>query len=168
MFFLDCEASSLHETASYPIEVAWGHVTTGIVRSYLINPAAIPEWTDWDPAAQAVHGLSREYLAEHGEHPRVVAEALAKDLRGQAVYATSHVDREWVDRLTDRTLGETVTIDWMDGTYFLLKLASQWGEALQAARDIAWERLYAEGVYPHRAANDVRHLMEVRRILLGA
>jgi hypothetical protein len=167
MYFLDSEASSLDETFSYPIEVAWGHLTTGIIRSYLINPCAIKSWTDWDPAAQAVHGLSRDYLAEHGLPPRRVAEEVVRDLAGQEVYVTAIEDKGWVDELTMRTLGEVVAIDWRDANHFLWKLAGTWQESLQAAQEMAWQRLNAEGIYAHRASNDVRHLMEVRRILLG-
>jgi hypothetical protein len=47
--FLDFEASSLGKK-SYPIEVAWVF-EDGTSESHLIKPA--PEWTDWDPAAQA-------------------------------------------------------------------------------------------------------------------
>ena len=168
MFFLDCEASSLDETASYPIEVAWGHVTTGLITSYLSNPAAIASWTDWDPASQAIHGLSRAYLAEHGLHPRLVAEALVRDLRGQPVYVTAAEDKGWVNELTLRTLGTLPSIHWHDATEYLWSLAAEWQEELRTVRTMAWERLAAEGIYPHRAANDVRHLMMVRRLLLGA
>jgi len=167
MFFLDCEASSLDETYSYPIEVAWGHVTTGIIRSYLINPTGIETWTDWDPAAQAVHGLSRGYLAEHGLPPWQVAEEVVRDLRGQEVYVTAAEDVGWVDELTIRTIGEVVPIDWMDAYHYLWQLAAKWEESLDVAEKAAWERLNAEGIYAHRAGNDVRYLMEVRRILLG-
>jgi DNA polymerase III epsilon subunit-like protein len=62
--FLDFEASSLHED-SYPIEVGWV-AEDGACESHLIRPA--PFWTaDWDPAAEALHGLSRERLLAEGE-----------------------------------------------------------------------------------------------------
>ncbi|MFA9462415.1 hypothetical protein [Thiohalorhabdus methylotrophus] len=80
MYFLDCEASSLDEWHSYPIEVAWGSVTTGTIHSYLIGPTGMADWTDWDPAAQDVHGLSRALLAEHGLPPRQVAEEVVRHL----------------------------------------------------------------------------------------
>lgn len=167
MFFLDCEASSLDEACSYPIEVAWGHLTTGIIRSYLIDPTGIETWTDWDPAAQAVHGLSRDYLAGNGLPPWQVAEEVVRDLRGQVVFVTAPEDKGWVDELTLRTIGEVVAIDWMNATHYLWELAGKWEESLQAAEETAWARLNAEGIHAHRAANDVRHLLETRKILLG-
>ncbi|MFA9459398.1 hypothetical protein ACERLL_00990 [Thiohalorhabdus sp. Cl-TMA] len=49
-------------------------LTTGIIRSFLINLTGIEDWTDWNLAAQGVHGLSRAYLAKHGLPPRQVTE----------------------------------------------------------------------------------------------
>ena len=166
MFFLDCEASSLDETFSFPIEVAWGHVTSGEVQAYLINPGMIAEWTDWDPAAQAVHGLSREYLAGHGHHPRLVAGEVWRALRGQVVYVTAVEDKGWVDELTLRTFGEIVAIDWRNAETYLLDLAEKRRQMLKEASDRAWQYLNAQGLYAHRAGHDVRHLLETRRILL--
>ena len=98
--FLDCEASSLHRLDSYPIEVAWGF-PNGEVESHLIDPAAYPaDWLDWDPAAQAVHGLSRAYLRAHGQAPEDLAEAIEQALAGQAVYSDAPAfDNFWLRRL---------------------------------------------------------------------
>ena len=60
--FLDFEASSLGK-ASYPIEVAWVFEDR-TSESHLIKPA--PDWTDWNPAAQAIHRIERRVLEETG------------------------------------------------------------------------------------------------------
>lgn len=68
--FLDFEASSLGER-SYPVEVAWVF-EDGRSESHLIRPA--PSWTDWDAAAEAVHGIARAKLEANGTpHDRVAA-----------------------------------------------------------------------------------------------
>ncbi|MFA9462413.1 hypothetical protein [Thiohalorhabdus methylotrophus] len=159
----------MDEFYSYPIEVAWGDVTTGIIRSYLIDPTGMEDWTDWDPAAQGVHGLSRAHLAEHGLPPRQVAEEVVRQLTGKTVMATSGADKDWVHRLIQDTLGEFPDpgIAWKDAKWHLVGLARGDATAYQVAMDLAWERLNAQDIYAHRAANDVRQLMEVRRILLG-
>ncbi len=60
--FLDFEASSLGER-SYPIEVGWVFAD-GAGEAHLIRPA--PEWTDWDPAAERIHGIGRGQLMATG------------------------------------------------------------------------------------------------------
>lgn len=71
--FLDFEASSLGQD-SYPIEIGWA-AEDGAAEAHLIRPA--PSWTDWDPAAEAVHGLTRERLVAEGEpHDRVARRTL--------------------------------------------------------------------------------------------
>ncbi|SCY09240.1 3'-5' exonuclease family protein [Thiohalorhabdus denitrificans] len=165
-FFLDCEAASLDETYSYPIEVAWGCPDTGIIRSYLIDPTGVETWTDWDPAAQAVHGLSRGYLREHGLPPRQVAKEVLRQLSGEVAMATAWDDKGWVDELTLRTRGVIASIQWRNAQAHFLELARKDQDWAEEAQRLAWERLEAQGVHPHRAANDVRHLMETRKILL--
>jgi hypothetical protein len=95
--FADFEASSL-SSDSYPIEVAWNIGQD--IESHLINPYCIESWTDWDPVAQAVHGLSRNYLSTHGEHPTSVAERMNQVLSGQSIYfdGMPH-DQWWMDEL---------------------------------------------------------------------
>lgn len=80
---IDLEASGFGR-GSYPIEVG---CVLGDGRSYcaLIQP---PEkWTHWDPSAEAVHGITREILAEHGLPALSVAIRLNCLLQGQTVYS---------------------------------------------------------------------------------
>lgn len=98
VLFLDCEASSLHHD-SHPIEVGWCG-EDGVGEAHLIRPA--PGWDDWSPASQALHGLSREHLREHGRpHDEVAArvlEVLGAPGVGVVSDAPEH-DRRWLGEL---------------------------------------------------------------------
>ncbi len=65
--FIDFEASSL-SIHSYPTEVAWSN-PDGSIEEHLINPYHVKGWTDWDPAAQGITGISRQMLREKGRSP---------------------------------------------------------------------------------------------------
>ncbi|WP_332800637.1 3'-5' exonuclease [Sphingomonas sp. PB2P12] len=94
--FLDFEASSLGK-ASYPIEVAWVF-EDGTSESHLIRPA--PDWTDWDPAAQAIHGIERRELEEAGEDHAVVAARMVEALAGHDLLASAPSwDGKWLSAL---------------------------------------------------------------------
>ena len=94
--FLDFEASSLGK-ASYPIEVAWVF-EDGSSESHLIKPA--PEWTDWDRAAQAIHGIERRVLEETGEDHDIVAARMVEALAGHDLLASAPSwDGKWLSTL---------------------------------------------------------------------
>jgi hypothetical protein len=94
--FLDFEASSLGDEG-YPIEIGWAG-EDGSCGSHLIRPA--PDWTDWDPAAQAVHGLSRERLLVEGEPHDQVARLTLAALEGHEVFVTAPSwDGKWMSVL---------------------------------------------------------------------
>ncbi|VAW75429.1 hypothetical protein MNBD_GAMMA12-2078, partial [hydrothermal vent metagenome] len=96
--FIDCEASSL-SGKSYPIEIAWNN-SNGVVESCLINPLSVLHWTDWSESAQMLHGLSRKYLAEHGETPEHVALKMNEALSGLTVYSDCpEYDGLWIRAL---------------------------------------------------------------------
>ena len=65
---IDIEASGFG-SYSYPIEV-------GVVKydgeryCALIKPE--PDWDHWCDKAEAVHGISRDLLSEHGKSPRAI------------------------------------------------------------------------------------------------
>jgi DNA polymerase III epsilon subunit-like protein len=94
--FLDFEASSLAQD-SYPIEVGW--VTEdGQSESHLIRPA--PDWTDWDPTAERVHGLSRARLEAEGEPHDRVAHRMLEALGAHEVFASAPSwDGKWLSVL---------------------------------------------------------------------
>lgn len=94
--FVDFEASSLGDD-SYPIEVGWA-AEDGGVESHLIRPA--PPWTDWDAAAEAVHGISRAALEAQGEPHDQVARRVLEALDGQAIFASAPSwDGKWLSVL---------------------------------------------------------------------
>lgn len=94
--FLDFEASSLGK-ASYPIEVAWVF-EDGVSETHLIRPA--PDWTDWDPAAQAIHGIARPVLEAQGEDHVAVAARMVEALAGHDLLASAPSwDGKWLSAL---------------------------------------------------------------------
>ncbi|HEY6133745.1 MAG TPA: hypothetical protein VIW70_07190 [Rubrivivax sp.] len=79
---MDIEASGFGR-GSYPIEI--GFVTaTGSAACTLVRPE--PDWTHWDPAAEGVHGITRDTAVRHGRRAEDVARWLNQELAGQVVY----------------------------------------------------------------------------------
>lgn len=98
LLFLDIEASSLSGT-SYPIEVGWVH-EDGQGESHLVRPEST--WTDWDPAAEKLHGITRAQLCESGMPATEVAQRLVACLGsdGCALVSDSpQTDGVWLGRL---------------------------------------------------------------------
>ena len=96
LVFLDFEASSL-AAASYPIEIGWVF-EDGLGEAHLIRPA--PAWTDWDPAAEAIHHLPRQTLLDEGEPHEMVARRALETLTGHTLYASAPSwDGKWLSVL---------------------------------------------------------------------
>jgi hypothetical protein len=96
LVFLDFEASSLAKK-SYPIEVAWVF-EDGRSEAHLIRPA--PDWTDWDPAAEAIHHIPRATLLAEGTAHGVVADRMIAELRGHDLLASAPSwDGKWLSAL---------------------------------------------------------------------
>jgi DNA polymerase III epsilon subunit-like protein len=94
--FLDFEASSLSDE-SHPIEIAWVF-QDGRSESHLIAPA--PTWSDWDPASQAIHGISRAELLAAGEPHDAVATRMIEVLSGHDLHASAPSwDGKWLSVL---------------------------------------------------------------------
>lgn len=94
--FLDFEASSLAER-SYPIEVGWVF-EDGTGEAHLIRPA--PEWTDWSPAAEAIHRIERAELLAHGASHTEVAARMVEVLTGHTLCASAPSwDGKWLSVL---------------------------------------------------------------------
>ena len=95
---LDMEASGFGK-ASYPVEIGYA-LPDG--RSYctLIQPTH--DWTHWDTAAEALHGISRDSLLRHGRPVADVARHLNDQLRGQTLYCDGWAhDYAWLAALFD-------------------------------------------------------------------
>jgi DNA polymerase III epsilon subunit-like protein len=70
----------------------------GRSESYLIKPA--PSWVDWDPGAEALHGISRAMLEAEGVSHDVVAHRLLDRLSDHVVYASAPSwDGKWLSVL---------------------------------------------------------------------
>lgn len=95
---IDFEASSL-EPGGFPIEVGWvSHSGEGECR--LIRPS--PDWQEWSATSEAVHGISRGMLHEHGLPHALVAAELGRCLAPETatVFADSPAfDGEWLHML---------------------------------------------------------------------
>ena len=107
--FVDVEASSVLP-GSYPVEVGWAEPRQRpdgrweiLVRSVLVQPLRF--WRargSWDPAAEAVHGLSREALDAHGKPAPDVVCLLDDAWRNRIVVAdtgANGLDARWLARL---------------------------------------------------------------------
>lgn len=95
---IDVEASGFGR-GSYPIEVGLAFPDQQ-TEAYLIHPA--PDWTHWDPEAEAVHGISREQLLREGRPIVEVAAVLNARLAGNRVFSDAwSFDTSWVGRLFD-------------------------------------------------------------------
>lgn len=96
LVFLDFEASSL-SNKSYPIEIGWVF-EDGRTEQHLIRPA--PAWTEWDPAAEETHGLSRARLFAEGDPHDLVARRVLRALSGHELYASAPSwDGMWMSML---------------------------------------------------------------------
>ena len=97
-WIIDVEASGFG-AGSYPIEIGVAF-PNGRTRCLLIQP--MPEWTHWDPAAEAIHRISRQMLLRHGETTRRCCEKLNNWLAGQTVYSDAWGnDSSWLGLLYD-------------------------------------------------------------------
>lgn len=159
--FVDVEASSFAGD-SYPIEIAW-NMPDSKIENHLINPYCIKEWIDWDPASQAVHGLSRNYLSNNGEPPLSVAKRMNKVLSGCDVYSdAAEYDAFWIDQLFKVTglIREFSVRDFysllpneITNGYFMSN-----NSVLSKYQEKARKRA---GVAAHRASHDVKYLVEL-------
>ena len=166
MLFLDIEASSLSE-GSYPIEVAWGD-ESGQIESHLINPYLYPDsFTDWSPDAQAVHGLSRDYLNENGKHPKQVAERLCSELNGHLVVSDApDFDNFWLQRLFDAVgMSNLIEIQHIESQLQKVLPIEYWMSEPESDKlpiEHIYERALEKHPLPmHRAANDVEYLISL-------
>jgi hypothetical protein len=93
---LDFEASSLSDT-SYPISA--GLVVSGHVYYWIIKPQ--PDWVDWSLQSQAIHGLKRSFIEEHGVPARqVYAEMIDKLVGHKVIYSDApEWENLWLRRL---------------------------------------------------------------------
>ncbi|KAA0676744.1 3'-5' exonuclease [Azospirillum brasilense] len=167
---LDCEASGLEPPArTYPVSVGlcFPDLTT---RHWLIRPAEA--WLDWpwDPAAETIHGISRELLQSKGLPVEQVAVELADVVAGRTCVSDSDRDIGWI-RTLYRAAGQ-------DGAPFPHQ---EWHNVLEATAKarvssaIAGLALIDDAVHgarrrfppTHRADEDARTVMATLRLIAG-
>ena len=93
---IDFEASGFGR-GSYPIEVGFV-LPDGRGDCMLIKPT--PEWQHWDPAAESLHGITRDLLAKYGQPLADVVDRLEGQLAGKTVYSDGWGnDYSWLSTL---------------------------------------------------------------------
>ena len=143
---IDIEASGFGE-GSYPIEVGLV-LPDGATHCFLVLPYA--EWTQWDEAAERLHGLKRETVIRFGMDGGYVARQLNKHLQGQTVYTdTWESDHAWLALLFERAgIEPQFTAEPLSGIMTEAQ-KRQWEKTL--------DRVIAEsGLKRHRASADAR------------
>jgi len=167
---MDFEASSL-SVHSYPIEVAWNDAQ-GTIHSYLINPAHVPDWTEWSAQSERIHGIPRATLTAQGLPPEEVC-AKVQAITAMVVYSdAARFDLQWLECLFDACAARSSIPFYMDEMDHLLwdilgKPDSKPSE-LQRLIESLKEQARSQAPGRHRAAWDVQYLMQLYRLAVGA
>jgi len=152
---MDIEASGFGR-GSYPIEIGLV-LPDGTPHCFLVAPHRT--WTNWDPDAERVHGITRDILLSNGRSISEIAWRLNELLHGKTVYSDAwSFDLSWLGKLYDaakqpQTFHLASLHDLMSDTQ-----TSHWDRTKQAVvRDLSLRR--------HRASGDARILQETYRRL---
>jgi len=143
---IDVEASGFGR-GSYPIEVGFV-MPDGSTQCVLIKPEL--SWVHWDESSEALHGITREILAEHGKPIEEVARWLNDNLRGLTVYSDAWGnDLSWLGALFE--YAEIPQLFHLEALNKLLteEQMNTWSEA----RDKVLSEL---SLKRHRASNDAK------------
>jgi hypothetical protein len=158
LVFLDVESSGLRP-GSFPVEVGLSDDALAS-RSWKIRP--LPAWTSWDPAAEALHGLSRDGLGRDGLEVSAVARELALAVGGRvAVSDAPDWDGEWLDLLYAAAgSARPFALVGIEAAVLCPGPDEPPGEALERAAAWAQGLAVAGGRFPHihRAGDDARGL----------
>jgi hypothetical protein len=147
---IDVEASGFGQ-GSYPLEVGLV-LPDGTPHCFLLMPAR--GWTEWDPEAERIHGISRDTVETFGRPIEEVAWRLNGLLKGQTVYSDAwSFDMSWLGKLYDK-VGEVQHFKIAPLTDLLDEgQRAAWGDA----RDVVTQEL---DLKRHRASGDARILHE--------
>ncbi|HEY9012200.1 MAG TPA: transcriptional regulator [Devosia sp.] len=167
--FLDFEASSLNSKFSFPVEVGWV-LEDGSGEGHLIRPA--PHWTDWDPSAEVMHGLSRAVLEREGEDVAAVCDRVVDLFAGNMVYCSAPSwDGHWLSMLL-RAAGRPRHLLRMLDTEVAFEEAAR--QRLASDDEAAIAELVAQArteaaAWPvtHRAEADARREWRIWQRILG-
>lgn len=149
----DIEASGLG-IDSYPIEIAWS-IPSGEIRSRLIRP--VSRWGNyWEPAAEDLHGITRDMIQQQGITAAEVAVLMNTDMDGRVLYFDGgDYDRRWLTQLFEAA-GVQPNFEFGDFNTLLALAGVRDGSRrleseMRARADIGDLKL-------HRAAHDVKFL----------
>ncbi len=150
---IDIEASGFGR-GTYPIEIGLV-LPDGTPHCFLVAPHR--SWTRWDPAAEEVHGISREILLCNGRSIIDIAWRLNELLRGKTVYSDAWAfDLSWMGKLYDAA--------HQDQTFRISSLHDLLSDAQLAHWDQTKEEVISEmALRRHRASGDARILQETYR-----
>jgi hypothetical protein len=152
---IDFEASGLNMVRSYPIQVAWS-MPDDSIESHYIRPE--PGWEYWDNQAEVeIHGIRRDLLLEQGKSARWVAERMNECLTGFEVFWDGgDWDAFWLRRLFEAA-PEAPSFFAGNFDEFMPEVPPHIEAQLKS------RALKVAGA-AHDAANDVRFLLEYRRL----
>lgn len=161
--FIDFEASSLSH-ASYPIEVGWSDAS-GVVESWLISPAGIADWNEWNTESERVHGIAHQELLAEGQSPLWVCRRIEEVLGGATLYSDAPpFETMWLERLfaaCGRSVPD-ITVASVDDL-LLDMLASRMADERSPRLALSVLKLHARNSVAgrHRAGWDVEYLVEL-------
>jgi hypothetical protein len=96
---LDIEATSLHPTRSYPLEIAWS-LPGGKVRSFLVNLRTVLDRMDWCEFSHEKHGIELDHAMAEGEDPALIVNQFLEDLGDSLPYSDApEMDHRWLAQL---------------------------------------------------------------------
>lgn len=151
---IDIEASGFGRK-SYPIEVGVA-LPDETTHCFLLAPPQV--WTYWDEQAEAVHGISREILEQHGHPLEDVAWRLNELLSNKVIYSDAwSFDMSWLGKLYD--------VVNMPQTFRIASLYELMTEQQLAGWDELKEKAMSRlQLQRHRASGDARILQESYRL----
>lgn len=151
--FFDIEASSLHAN-SFPIEVGWAVVGADLtITSDAILIVPQPDWTDWHPQAEKVHGIRRCWLDQYGLPALDVAKVMNRVFGTGVVFSDApEWEAMWTRRLYDAV---GVRRTWRIGDALPLLRATAGSQG-----DNGWLTTHLEDTRLHRADADALVLAE--------
>jgi len=153
--FIDIEASGLGPK-SWPVEIGWAFVA-GPAEAMLVRPS--PGWDDaaWNPAAEALHGLTRDQLRAEGVDAATVCRRLNEVLSGARVYSDApDFDGAWLYRL--------FAAAGLSPRFRLRHIVDLLPALEVAAVGDLFERAAETAPVTHRAGPDSLHLQAVYRL----
>jgi hypothetical protein len=160
--FIDVEASGLR---GFPIQIGWAVVGSPNIpihsdAVFIRHDPWLAQIELWDPAAEALHGISRDLLVAQGLSIAEVAGRLDTLFKGETLYADSvESDARWIDMLFSEA-GTKRSFRIADIAVAMANTDEvAYGEALRKVDKIAPQT--------HRADQDARHwavLFDLARI----